>query len=46
MLYNFANRNTAEFARQPYRCVLVRSIATGDFDLDSDVEFSVVTNTE
>lgn len=46
VLYNFANEITAELADNLIGVYLVGSIATGDFDLDSDVDFLVVTNTE
>ena len=46
VLYTFVNEITAELAENLIGVYLVGSIATGDFDLDSDVDFLVVTNTE
>ena len=42
----FANELAAELRDNLVGIYLVGSIATGDFDLDSDVDFLVVTNTE
>lgn len=42
----FVNAVTAELADNLVGVYLVGSIATGDFDLDSDIDFLVVTNTE
>jgi predicted nucleotidyltransferase len=46
VLYTFVNEITAELAENLVGVYLIGSIATGDFDLDSDVDFLVVTNTE
>ncbi|HSL46831.1 MAG TPA: aminoglycoside adenylyltransferase domain-containing protein [Anaerolineales bacterium] len=46
VLYVFVNEITEELAGNLIGVYLVGSIATGDFDLDSDVDFLVVTNTE
>ena len=46
VLYTFVNEITAALAEDLIGVYLVGSIATGDFDLDSDVDFLVVTNTE
>ncbi len=46
VLYTFVNEITAELAENLIGVYLVGSIATGDFDLDSDVDFLVVTNVE
>ncbi|RJP49436.1 MAG: DUF4111 domain-containing protein [Anaerolineaceae bacterium] len=46
VLYTFVNEITAELAENLIGVYLVGSIATGDFDLDSDIDFLVVTNTE
>jgi len=45
-LYAFVNEITAELAENLIGVYLVGSIASGDFDLDSDVDFLVVTKTE
>ena len=42
----FVNEITAELNENLVGIYLVGSIASGDFDLDSDVDFLVVTNTE
>lgn len=42
----FANEIAAELKENLIGLYLVGSIASGDFDLDSDVDFLVVTNTE
>ena len=42
----FVDEITAELAGNLIGIYLVGSIASGDFDLDSDVDFLVVTNTE
>jgi predicted nucleotidyltransferase len=41
----FVDNITAELGRNVVGVYLVGSLATGDFDLDSDVDFLVVTNT-
>jgi predicted nucleotidyltransferase len=46
VLYTFVNEITAALAEDLIGVYLVGSIATGDFDLDSDVDFLVVINTE
>lgn len=46
VLYTFVNEISAELAENLIGVYLVGSIATGDFDLDSDIDFLVVTNTE
>lgn len=46
VLYTFVNEITTELAENLIGVYLVGSIATGDFDLDSDIDFLVVTNTE
>ena len=46
VLYTFVNEIKAELAGNLIGVYLVGSIATGDFDLDSDVDFLVVTNSE
>jgi len=46
VLNTFVNAITAELAENLIGVYLVGSIASGDFDLDSDVDFLVVTNTE
>lgn len=46
VLYTFVNEITAELTENLIGVYLVGSIATGDFDLDSDIDFLVVTNTE
>ena len=42
----FGAEISAELAENLVGIYLVGSLATGDFDLDSDVDFLVVTNTE
>ena len=42
----FADEIAAELKENLVGIYLVGSIASGDFDLDSDVDFLVVTNTE
>ena len=46
VLYTFVNEITVALAENLIGVYLVGSIASGDFDLDSDVDFLVVTNTE
>ena len=46
VLASFVNEITAECGKNLAGIYLVGSIATGDFDLDSDVDFLVVTNTD
>ena len=46
VLYTFVNEITAALAENLIGVYLIGSIATGDFDLDSDVDFLVVTNNE
>lgn len=46
VLTTFVNEIKAELAENLVGVYLVGSIASGDFDLDSDVDFLVVTNTE
>lgn len=46
VLYTFVNEITTELTDNLIGVYLVGSIATGDFDLDSDVDFLVVTSTE
>lgn len=46
VLNTFVNAIKAELAENLIGIYLVGSIASGDFDLDSDVDFLVVTNTE
>lgn len=46
VLNTFVNAIKAELAENLIGVYLVGSIASGDFDLDSDVDFLVVTNTE
>jgi predicted nucleotidyltransferase len=46
VVYTFVNEITAALAEDLIGVYLVGSIATGDFDLDSDVDFLVVINTE
>jgi len=46
VLSSFVNEIIAELAKNLVGVYLIGSIASGDFDLDSDVDFLVVTNTE
>ena len=46
VLASFAGEIKSELAENLIGMYLIGSIATGDFDLDSDVDFLVVTNTE
>jgi len=46
VLYAFMNEVKAELVENLLGMYLIGSLATGDFDLDSDVDFLVVTNTE
>jgi Nucleotidyltransferase domain. len=46
VLNSFVNAIKAELAENLIGVYLVGSLASGDFDLDSDVDFLVVTNTE
>jgi predicted nucleotidyltransferase len=46
VLNTFVDEVAAELGENLVGIYLVGSIATGDFDLDSDVDFLVVTNTE
>ncbi len=46
VLSAFVNEISSELAGNLIGVYLVGSIATGDFDLDSDIDFLVVTNTE
>ena len=46
VLNTFVDKITAELRENLVGIYLVGSIASGDFDLDSDVDFLVVTNTE
>lgn len=46
VLQRFAGDFTAELKENLFGIYLVGSLATGDFDLDSDIDFLVVTNTE
>ncbi len=46
VLHVFVNEITAELAKNLVGVYLVGSLATGDFDLDSDIDFLVVTKTE
>lgn len=46
VLNTFVDEIAAELAENLIGMYLVGSIASGDFDLDSDVDFLVVTNTE
>ena len=46
VLKSFVHKISAELGENLVGIYLVGSIASGDFDLDSDVDFLVVTNTE
>lgn len=46
VLQRFTGDFTAELKENLFGIYLVGSLATGDFDLDSDIDFLVVTNTE
>jgi predicted nucleotidyltransferase len=46
VLETFVDQISAELGENLVGIYLVGSLATGDFDLDSDVDFLVVTNTE
>lgn len=46
VLQRFAGEITAELKENLVGIYMIGSLATGDFDLDSDVDFLIVTNTE